>query len=53
MRDEGGKERGECSITLSFHEIRELLFCLFLPEEHFAISQVHFEEKGQSSSKTR
>lgn len=53
MRDEGSRERRECCITIFTHEIKELLFCLFLPEEHFAIAQVRFAEKDQSSSKTR
>lgn len=45
--------RGECYITIFTHEIKNCCFAFFLPEEHFAIAQVHFEEKGQSSSKTR
>lgn len=31
-------------------EIKELLFCPFLPEERFTAAQVHFKERGRSRS---
>lgn len=52
--DEGRRrERSALCHSVFTHEIRELLFCLLLPQEYFAIAHVLFKERGRSSSEPR